>query len=151
MTSRTDPPGTVGARMRDVAVTDDEPTPTTVRDRLTTAGLSAERIEQHMTAGRVRVDGGLVADLTLPHPRGRGSSSGASELRRRQSGPWRRMMPSVRRVLDDPGAIGLWLALTLAGIIAAFVATDAIWAVISWAIGGIAAFVLAAVRARRGG
>jgi hypothetical protein len=43
------------------------------------------------------------------------------------------------------------LALTLAGIIAAFVATNAIWAVISWAIGGVTAFVLAAVRARRGG
>ena len=50
-----------------------------------------------------------------------------------------------------PRAIGLWLALTLAGIIAAFVATNAIWAVISWAVGGVAAFVLAAVRARRGG
>jgi len=61
------------------------------------------------------------------------------------------MMPSVRRVLDAPGAIGLWLALTLAGIIAAFVATNAIWAVISWAVGGVAAFVLAALRARRGG
>ena len=138
--------------MHEVAVTDDEPTPTTVRDRLTTAGLSAERIEQHMTAGWVRVDGEVVTDLDAPAPAGtRVVSSGASELRRRQSGPWRRMMPSVRRVLDAPGAIGLWLALTLAGIIAAFVATNAIWAVISWAVGGVAAFVLAAVRARRGG
>jgi hypothetical protein len=42
------------------------------------------------------------------------------------------------------------LALTLAGIIAAFVATNAMWAVISWAIGGVAAFVLVAVQARRG-
>ena len=47
-------------QVHDAAVTDDEPTPTTVRDRLTTAGLSAERIEQHMTAGRVRVDGEVV-------------------------------------------------------------------------------------------
>ena len=70
MTSRTDPPGTVGARMHDVAVTDDEPTPTTVRDRLTTAGLSAERIEQHMTAGWVRVDGEVVTDLDAPAPAG---------------------------------------------------------------------------------
>jgi hypothetical protein len=70
LTSRTDPPGTVGARMHDVAVTDDEPTPATVRDRLTTAGLSAERIEQHMTAGRVRVDGELVTDLDTPAPTG---------------------------------------------------------------------------------
>ena len=51
-------------------VTDDEPTPTTVRDRLTAAGLSAERIEQHMTAGRVRVDGELVTDLDAPAPAG---------------------------------------------------------------------------------
>jgi hypothetical protein len=56
--------------MHEVAVTDDEPTPTTVRDRLTTAGLSAERIEQHMTAGRVRVDGELVTDLDAPAPAG---------------------------------------------------------------------------------
>jgi hypothetical protein len=49
-------------------VTDNEPTPTTVRDRLTAAGLSAERIEQHMTAGRVRVDGEVVADLDIPAP-----------------------------------------------------------------------------------
>ena len=51
--------------MHDGAVTDDEPAPTTVRDRLTAAGLSDERIEQHLTAGRVRVDGELVTDL---HP-----------------------------------------------------------------------------------
>jgi len=59
------------------------------------------------------------------------------------------MMPRVRRVLDDPAAIGLWLALTLAGVIAAFVATNAMLAVISWAIGGVVAFVLLAVKARR--
>jgi hypothetical protein len=47
-------------------VTDDEPALATVRDRLTAAGLSAERIEQHMTAGRVRVDGELVTDLDTP-------------------------------------------------------------------------------------
>jgi hypothetical protein len=52
--------------MQHVGVTDDEPAPTTVRDRLTAAGLSAERIEQHMTAGRVRVDGELVTDLDAP-------------------------------------------------------------------------------------
>jgi hypothetical protein len=37
-----------------------------VRDRLTAAGLSDERIEQHMTAGRVRVDGETVTDLDTP-------------------------------------------------------------------------------------
>ena len=56
----------------------------------------------------------------------------------------------MRRVLDDPTAIGLWLALTLAGVIAAFVANGAIWAVVGWAVGGVAAAVLAAVKARRG-
>ena len=56
----------------------------------------------------------------------------------------------VRRVLDDPAAIGLWLALTLAGVIAAFVANGPIWAVVGWAVGGVAAAVLAAVKARRG-
>ena len=51
-------------------VTDDEPTPATVRDRLTAARLSDERIEQHMEAGRVRVDGELVTDLDAPAPAG---------------------------------------------------------------------------------
>jgi hypothetical protein len=41
-----------------------------VRDRLTAAGLSGERIEQHMTAGRVRADGDLVTDLDTPAPAG---------------------------------------------------------------------------------
>jgi len=57
-------------QVHDAAVTDDEPTPTTVRDRLTAAGLSDERIEQHMTAGRVRVDGELVTDLDAAAPVG---------------------------------------------------------------------------------
>jgi hypothetical protein len=47
-------------------MTDDEPTPTTVRDRLIAAGLSESRIEQHMTAGRLRVDGEPVIDLDAP-------------------------------------------------------------------------------------
>ena len=54
------------------------------------------------------------------------------------------------RVLDAPAAIGLWLALTLAGVIVAFVANGQIWAVVGWAVGGVAAFVLIAVKARRG-
>jgi hypothetical protein len=45
-------------------VTDDEPAPTTVRDRLIEAGLSESRIEQHLTAGRLRVDGLAIAKLT---------------------------------------------------------------------------------------
>ena len=52
--------------MHHEGVTDGEPAPPTVRDRLTAAGLSAERIEQHMTAGRVRVDGELVTDPHQP-------------------------------------------------------------------------------------
>jgi hypothetical protein len=63
---RTGTRGTVGAPLHDDGVTDDEPAPTTVRDRLTAAGLSDERIEQHMTAERVRVDGELVTDLNAP-------------------------------------------------------------------------------------
>ena len=60
------------------------------------------------------------------------------------------MMPVVRRLLDDPFAVGLWLALTLAGVIAAFVANGAMWTVVGWAVGGVAAFALVAVKARRG-
>jgi hypothetical protein len=56
--------------MHDDGVTDSEPTPTTVRDRLTAAGLSHERIQQHVTAGPVRVDGELVTDLDTPAPAG---------------------------------------------------------------------------------
>jgi hypothetical protein len=41
-----------------------------VRDRLNAAGLSDERIAQHMTAGRVRVDGEPVTDLATPAPTG---------------------------------------------------------------------------------
>ena len=71
------------------AVTDDEPAPTTVRDRLTAAGLSDERIEQHMTAGRVRVDGELVTDLDSRAGRDAGRHLGGAELRL-PSGPGRR-------------------------------------------------------------
>jgi hypothetical protein len=70
VTSRTEPHGTVGARLHDDGVTDDEPGPTTVRDRLTAAGLSEGRIDEHMTAGRVRVDGELVTDLNTSAPAG---------------------------------------------------------------------------------
>jgi hypothetical protein len=50
-------------------------------------------------------------------------------------------------VLDEPAAIGLWLVLTLAGVIAAFVGTSVMWAVAGWAAGGVA--VLVAVKVRR--
>jgi hypothetical protein len=48
--------------MHDDPVTDERSDVPTVFDRLVAAGLSQERIEQHLTAGRVRVDGELVAD-----------------------------------------------------------------------------------------
>jgi hypothetical protein len=61
----------VGVRNDDVGVTDDDPTTSaTVRDRLTAAGLSDERIEQHLAAGRVRVDGELVTDPEVAAPAG---------------------------------------------------------------------------------
>jgi hypothetical protein len=41
-----------------------------VRDRLTAAGLSDERIAEHMAAGRVRVDGELATDLDTSAPAG---------------------------------------------------------------------------------
>jgi len=39
-----------------------------VFDRLLTAGLSRERAERHLAAGRVRVDGALVTDPYAPAP-----------------------------------------------------------------------------------
>jgi hypothetical protein len=40
----------------------------TVRDRMLTAGLTLDRIEEHLRAGRVRVDGQLVTDPYHPAP-----------------------------------------------------------------------------------
>ena len=54
--------------MHDDLVTDERPDVPTVFDRLVAAGLARERIEQHLAAGRVRVDGELVADLDRPAP-----------------------------------------------------------------------------------
>jgi hypothetical protein len=73
--------GTVGASLQHRGVTD-EPAPTalTVHERLTAAGLSAERIAEHMSAGRVRVDGELVTDLDAPAPAVRGSRCGRGDL-----------------------------------------------------------------------
>jgi hypothetical protein len=46
VTSRTETHGTVGAQLHDDGVSADEPVPTTVLDRLITAGLSDSRIER---------------------------------------------------------------------------------------------------------
>jgi hypothetical protein len=70
VTRGTGPLGAVSAPLQDDGMTDLEPAPTTVRDRLTAAELSEGRIAEHMTAGRVRVDGELVTDLDSPAPAG---------------------------------------------------------------------------------
>ncbi len=51
-------------------MTDDQPEPGDVRvfDRPLAACLSIERIEQHLAAGRARVDGELVTDAYGPAP-----------------------------------------------------------------------------------
>ncbi len=50
---------------RDDGHVTDEPAPT-VRDRLTAAGISPARIDEHHRAGRVLLDGVLVDDLDQP-------------------------------------------------------------------------------------
>jgi hypothetical protein len=56
--------------VHDDGVTDDQPERGDVRvvDRLLAAGLSIQRIEQYLAAGRVRVDGELVTDPYAPAP-----------------------------------------------------------------------------------
>jgi hypothetical protein len=57
--------------MHDDPVTNDEPSTGAavhVVDRLLAAGLSVERIEQHLAARRVRVDGELVTNPDTPAP-----------------------------------------------------------------------------------
>ncbi len=49
---------------QDQGVTEPETTPT-VRDRMLTAGIPEERINMHLAAGRIRLDGERVDDLTL--------------------------------------------------------------------------------------
>ena len=68
VTRYADGPRTVGARAHDDGVTDDQLEPGDVRlvDRMLAAGLSAERIELHLAAGRVRVDGQRVIDSNHP-------------------------------------------------------------------------------------
>jgi hypothetical protein len=61
------------------------------------------------------------------------------------------MLPLVRRVLGDPIAIYTWLLVTLVGLVAAVVAGRVgLATVIGWAVGGIAAVVVAVVKKRRG-
>jgi hypothetical protein len=57
-------------------------------------------------------------------------------------------------VLSDPAAVRLWLVVTLAGAVLAMVGGHTAWpamphgAVIGWAVGGVAAVVLVAVKKR---
>jgi hypothetical protein len=44
--------------------------PATVHDRLRAAGLSSERIRQHLDAGRIRVEGHIATDLDHSAPTG---------------------------------------------------------------------------------
>jgi hypothetical protein len=55
----------------------------------------------------------------------------------------------VRRLLGAPAAVYLWLAVTLAGVVAVVVG-HAVWAVVGWAVGGVAAVVVVAIQRRRG-
>lgn len=56
----------------------------------------------------------------------------------------------VRRVLGDSAALCIWLALTLAAVIVAVAVSNAVWAVAGWAVGGVAAVIVVAVKMRRG-
>ena len=56
--------------MHDRDVTDDQPEPSDARvfDRLLGAGWSIERIQRHLAAGRLRVDGESATDPYRPPP-----------------------------------------------------------------------------------
>jgi hypothetical protein len=56
----------------------------------------------------------------------------------------------VRRILDDPAAVYLWVAVTLAAVVVAVVAGEPVLAVTGWVVGSAAAVVLVAVKARQG-
>jgi hypothetical protein len=61
---------TVSAPAHPDGMTDEQPEDPRVFDRMLAAGLSIERIEQHLAAGRVRLDGELVTDPYTPAPSG---------------------------------------------------------------------------------
>lgn len=56
----------------------------------------------------------------------------------------------MNRLLADRLAVSLWLSCTAAGVVAAPLAGEARWAIISWAGGGVIAVIAAHVRSRRG-
>jgi hypothetical protein len=57
----------------------------------------------------------------------------------------------VLRILADPAAIYLWLAVIVVGVAAMLLVGDARMFLIGWAAGGLVAAVLADVKARRSG
>lgn len=52
------------------AENESETTTPTVLDRLIAAGLSQQRIEGHLGAGRIELDGNVVTDPNQPAPHG---------------------------------------------------------------------------------
>jgi len=56
----------------------------------------------------------------------------------------------VTRTFADPVAVSVWMAVTLAGIATALVASQAVWAVVAWSAGGVAAAGVVAIKSRRG-
>jgi hypothetical protein len=67
VTSRAERPELSVPRRTMAGVTDEQPV-LSVLDRLTAAGLSPERIEQHLATGAVTLDGVAVSDLSVPAP-----------------------------------------------------------------------------------
>ena len=55
----------------------------------------------------------------------------------------------MKRVLQDWTAVRLWLALTVAGVVAGLLTVQPWWAVGGCAVGAVCSFVLVAVKARR--
>lgn len=58
----------IGTQDDPVTGTDSVDDTTTVVDRLRAAGLSGARIQEHLRAGRVCVDGAIVTDPDHPAP-----------------------------------------------------------------------------------
>jgi hypothetical protein len=55
----------------------------------------------------------------------------------------------VRRVLDDQVAIYTWLAIIAAGVAVMLLTGRPVWFEVGFAAGGVVAFALVAVKARR--
>ena len=71
LTRYTERARTVGPPVHDAQVSEKQPlSDPCVFDRMLAASLSIERIEQHLTAGLVRLDGQLVTDPHTPAPPG---------------------------------------------------------------------------------